>query len=43
MSKRSIVASLVVVLIVVVIATALFFHGHSLWNALLVMHGRRPH
>jgi hypothetical protein len=39
MSKRSIVT----LTIVAVVAIGLFFGGQQLWNALLVMHGGRPH
>ena len=39
MSKRSIVA----LTVVAAVAVVLVFGGHLLWNALLVMHGHRPH
>jgi hypothetical protein len=39
MSRRSIVA----LTAIAVFAVALFFGGQHLWNALLVMHGQRPH
>jgi hypothetical protein len=37
MKKRSIVA----IVLVVVVAAAAWLGGHSLWNAILAMHGRR--
>ena len=39
MSKRSMVAFAVIA----VSAVALFFVGQHLWNALLLLHGHRPH
>jgi hypothetical protein len=39
MSRRSIVA----LTVIAVLAVGLFFGGQYLWNALLIMHGQRPH
>ena len=43
MSKRSIVTiGAIAVFVVTVCGVAVHFHGHQLWNALLMLHGRHP-
>jgi hypothetical protein len=40
MNRRTVVL-VVIVAAVGVFGVLFYFHGHQLWNALLVMHGRR--
>lgn len=40
--SRRVVLLVVIVAVVASLGVFFHFHGHQLWNALLVMHGRHP-